>query len=138
MVVDIHKPMKFFVIFIKRSGNQQLFAICYLVLITSIIVMALHNPPRQISSHPIPVDKRIITKNPISIPKKTTGMYNEPANTTSSISGIIPKVSPATMPTTRILIVLSSKMTKSSLTNPHKHFVGLFDENTHVISDGMR
>ena len=45
--------------------------------------------------------------------KKTTGMYAEPLNTTSTMSSTIPRASPAAMPTMRRLIVRSSKMVES-------------------------
>ena len=45
--------------------------------------------------------------------EKTTGIYTEPLNITSTMSRIIPRASPAAMPTMRRLIVRSSNMVES-------------------------
>ena len=48
--------------------------------------------------------------------KKATGIYAEPLNTTSTMSRIIPRASPAAMPTMRRLIVRSSNRGNTRIT----------------------
>ena len=66
-------------------------------------------------THSSPFDHHTSTARTTMELAKITGMYAEPLNTTSTMSRIIPRASPAAIPTMRRLIVRSSNIVTSTM-----------------------